>query len=158
MCIPHARTWDVPYNPGRLHVSVPSAAGCSGLALPGAPPAAPGLPVPVAVRGSGGFSPRGKCSLQRDQLGLAQPFPSLPQVGSLWLPGVCVKRLQQVKRFELDLLPCGGSVPAQPRMDRAAVLLLTNQEGRTRLIQSRSLPDEDLVAAGRVGSSVCGSC
>lgn len=91
------------HNPERLYVFVPSARVLRvvrGWRCPVAPPAGHGLPVRVAVPGSGGFSPEllGTVgSMQREQLRLAQPFPSLPQVGPLWLPGVCLKRLQQVK-------------------------------------------------------------
>lgn len=52
-------------------------------------------------------------------------------------------------------------MPAQPWMGCAVVLLLTHRSGRekTWLIQSRAVPDEDLVAArSRAGSTVCGSC
>lgn len=102
--------------------------------------------------------PAGKMLRAAGAAGAGSAFPLPPQVRSLWLPGVCLTRLQQVKGFELDLLPCNGSVPAQPQVLWAAVLLLTNQQGRTWLIQSRALPDEDLVAASCAGSSVCGSC
>lgn len=52
------------------------------------------------------------------------------------------------------LRPRAAVSHAQLQMDWAAVLPLANQEGKTWLMQSRSLPDEDLATRSRARSSV----
>lgn len=129
-----------------------------------------GFPASCGAAGCSGLLRRGRAGCasrfsRREMLRAAAAAAAgaalpLPAPGGFALAArVCLNRLHPTgERLELNLSPCHGSVPAQPQMDWAAVLLLTNQEGRTWLIQSRSLPDEDLVTASHVGSSVCGSC
>lgn len=112
-----------------------------------------GLLVALAVRAF----PAGNELHAAGPAGAASALP-LPAPGGFALAARSLsEKTPTGERLELNLLPCSGSVPSQPQMDRAAVLLLTNQEGRTWLIQSRSSLDEDLVTASRAGSSVCGS-
>lgn len=138
------------HSPERLQGSVPSARA---LRVLGGLLGGHGLPVPLFVRAF----PAGNTLRAAGPAGAASALP-LPAPGGFALAARSLaEQTPTGERLELNLLPCSGSVPAQPQMDRAALLLLTNQEGRTWLIQSRSLPDEDLVTASRAGSSVCGS-
>lgn len=103
--------------PGGFHVSMPSPASCLGLALPRGSPGCARAPCACCCAGLRGLFTAGKMLRAAGPAGAGSAFPLLAPGGFALAPRSLSKKTPTGERFELNLLPCSGSVPAQPQMD-----------------------------------------